>query len=384
MRILFTTTGHAGHVIPLVPFAHAALCAGHDVRVAAPSSRAAVAGGAGLPVWPFDDPPEDEVWSVFAATADLAPEPANAVVIGEVFGRLNTRAALPGVLALVETWRPDIVVRESYEFASALAAELHGIPHVRVATGLATTEDWLLAHAAAGLEHLPVDAIRRSPYLSLTPAALDNHAPARRFRQDSPPAQPLPDYWPGREGPLAYVTFGSVAAGMSLFPRLYRTALAELAEVPARVLLTIGELGEPAELGPLPPNVHVERWIPQNEVLAHADVVVCHGGYGTTTGALSHGVPLVVTPIFADQLHNARRVVEVGAGLALRPAESISAAAAAPLEGLGDRVRRVLGEPAFRDAARRIADSAATASPISAAPRLLGELAGGSALPRAA
>ena len=41
------------------------------------------------------------------------------------------------------------------------------------------------------------------------------------------------------------------------------------------------------------------------EVLPHARVLVCHGESGTTLGALAAGVPLVVTPLFADQPHNA-------------------------------------------------------------------------------
>jgi UDP:flavonoid glycosyltransferase YjiC (YdhE family) len=36
MRLLFTTTGQAGHVLPLVPLARACLRAGHEVRVAGP------------------------------------------------------------------------------------------------------------------------------------------------------------------------------------------------------------------------------------------------------------------------------------------------------------------------------------------------------------
>ena len=161
MRLLFTTTGHTGHVLPLVPLARACLRAGHEVRVAGPRSRGDVVRRVGLPFWAFADPLEDEVWSVFAPTAGMAPEEANAVVIGEIFGRLDTAAALPGVEAMVRTWRPDAIVRESYEFASVLAAERAGIPHVRVATGLASTEEWVLGHAAAGIE-LPLGAIRAS------------------------------------------------------------------------------------------------------------------------------------------------------------------------------------------------------------------------------
>jgi UDP:flavonoid glycosyltransferase YjiC (YdhE family) len=360
MRLLFTTTGQAGHVLPLVPLARACLRAGHEVRVAGPRSRGEVVRRAELPFWPFADPPADEVWSVFARAAGMPPEEANAVVIGEIFGRLDTAAALPGVEAMLRKWRPDLIVRESYEFASVVAAERAGIPHVRVATGMASTEDWLLGYAGS---ELPLAAIRASPLLSFTPPALDDGAAAHRFRAAGESAGP--NRW---AEPLVYVTFGSVAAGMPLFPRVYRTALDELADLPVRALMTIGPHGDVAELGPLPGNATVERWVPQAEVVPHAAAMVCHGGYGTIIGALAAGVPLVVAPLFADQGRNAARVAEVGTGLALPMARSI---AAADVSGLGELVRRVLAERSFRDAARRVAASTEALPEVDDAPALL-------------
>ena len=200
MRLLFTTTGHAGHVLPLVPLARACLRAGHEVRVAGPRSRGAVVRDAGLPFWPFADPPEDEVWSVFAPTARLPAEEANAVVIGEMFGRLAAGAALPGLEAMIESWRPDVVVRESYEFASVVAAERAGIPHVRVATGLASTEEWVLGYAGDAA----VAQIRASPLISLTPPALDDGPVSHRFRAEARPgAEPL-----GRAARLRHLRLG--------------------------------------------------------------------------------------------------------------------------------------------------------------------------------
>jgi hypothetical protein len=38
---------------------------------------------------------------------------------------------------------------------------------------------------------------------------------------------------------------------------------------------------------PTPDNVHVERWVPQQDVLAHARAAVVHGGSGSTLGALA-------------------------------------------------------------------------------------------------
>ena len=64
-----------------------------------------------------------------------------------------------------------------------------------------------------------------------------------------------------RRRPLVYVTFGSEAPASEHFPGVYRDTIAALAELPVPVLVTIGDRRDPAELGPLPPSVRVERWV---------------------------------------------------------------------------------------------------------------------------
>jgi UDP:flavonoid glycosyltransferase YjiC (YdhE family) len=126
-----------------------------------------------------------------------------------------------------------------------------------------------------------------------------------------------------------------------------------------RVLLTVGRELEVAGLGPLPANVHAEAWVPQQDVLTEAAVVVCHGGSGTTLGALAAGVPVVVPPMFADQPANALRVVELGAGVLVEPRGA--AAATMGRFGPGDAARlrlaieSVLADPSYRQAARAVA-----------------------------
>ena len=91
--------------------------------------------------------------------------------------------------------------------------------------------------------------------------------------------------------------------------------------------------------------------------MPHAAAMVAHGGAGTTLAALVAGVPLVLLPLSADQPINARRVAELGAGLSLEGgADCVPRLAAA--------VARVLEEPSYRAAARRIAAEAATLPPV--------------------
>jgi hypothetical protein len=118
MRVLLTTRGSAGHVLPLAPLAHACIAARHEVLVAAQSQHRANVERARLPFAPVSDPPSEDWMPLMGSCAELDLDGAYALMIGEFFGGIDTRAALPDLLRIVETWQPDVVVRESWEFAS--------------------------------------------------------------------------------------------------------------------------------------------------------------------------------------------------------------------------------------------------------------------------
>jgi UDP:flavonoid glycosyltransferase YjiC (YdhE family) len=82
-------------------------------------------------------------------------------------------------------------------------------------------------------------------------------------------------------------------------------------------------------------------------VLPHTDVVVSHAGSGTVLAVLGHGLPQLCVPQGADQFRNAAGVNRAGAGIRMSPQEATPAAVA-------DGVRRLLAEPEFAAAARRV------------------------------
>jgi UDP:flavonoid glycosyltransferase YjiC (YdhE family) len=393
MRILMTTRGSSGHVLPLAPVGHAALRAGHGVLVAAQRQHRGNVERAGLPFAPVDDPPAEEWMPLMGEFEQLGLDAANARMIGEFFARIDTRAALPGLREIVERWRPDVIVRESWEFASTLVADAYRIPLARVGLGLASVEEQSVALAASSVGQaradmgLPADPagdrLRDAPYLTMVPEELEDPAaptPRRihRFRPATPgssgAALPVADWWPGKVGPLVYLTFGSVTAGAHLpyFPALYRAAIDALAPLPIRLLVTIGDDRDAGELGPLPVNVHVERWVPQEAIAPQAAAIVAHGGYGSTLGALAHGVPLVVLPLFStDQWVNAQAVARVGAGVALdgereaRPVLGLPGAGV--IAELPGAVRRVLQDDVYPRRARAVAGAVDALPPVDAA-----------------
>jgi UDP:flavonoid glycosyltransferase YjiC (YdhE family) len=374
MRIMISTRRGAGHFGPLVPFARAFLRNNDDVVVLAPQSAAQTIDAAGLDHLPYPDPPEPERAAIFTEARQMSFDDANRRVLGEIFVRIDTRHAYPHALAAMRSWSPDAVLYDMSEFAAPLAAEALGIPAVCVGITLATKMGMFSDTMARELDRLradlglhpdpDLDMLNGAPYFTLTPAELENpddSSPiqAMRFREEDEAARPLPDWWEGSTWPLVYLTFGSVAPTMDFFPGLYRDALDALALLPVRVLVT-----DPRELGPVAPNVHVARWVPQADVMPHAAAMICHGGSGTVRAALAAGVPLVVVPLFADQPYNGERVAELGAGIALTGTT-----------GLADAVRCLLVDESYRRAAERIAEATRRLPTVDLAAAIVRELA---------
>jgi UDP:flavonoid glycosyltransferase YjiC (YdhE family) len=348
MRILFASTRHAGHIGPLIPLARAAMRAGHEVVVA----TAGTSVPSDVPHHPVAGPSPEAVASVWKPVWPPAPVPA-AHVVSALFFDLHARTALPDMLALVAEWEPDVIVRETMEFSSALAAADYDVPQIRFGIHLDAEND-ARVHELAPLPDPVAEAIEASPLLSLAPRSFGGPDDVLRFHEPAPPRSPE---W---DPPLVYVSFGSETPASDLFPRIYRNAIDALAELPVRVLVTTGR--DPGELGPVPPSVHVARWVPQPVVMRHAAVMVGHGGSGSTLMALAAGVPQALVPLFVDGPANAARIAELGAGIALE---------GGPEADIGGAVRELLEMPRYSWAAGVVAAEIQGLPPIDDAVELL-------------
>lgn len=395
VRVLFSTTAGAGHFGPLVPFARACAAAGHQVAVAAPATFAEQVARAGFDHLPFADVPPEVLGDVFSRVAQLSREEGNRVVITEVFARLDAQAALPRLKALMTEWAPDIVLRETCEFASMVAASRAGIPQVHVAIGMGRLGAMgeMLAEPLAELSALAGLSTARGQELlagtatfTSVPEVLDREdgrstdlpgptgdqeSRVWRFREGGAPGfGQLPTSWGRLADPLLYVTYGSVTATVARFGSVYGDTLRALADLPVRVLMTTGEGLDSATLEPVPGNARVERWWPQADVMPLAAAVVGHGGFGTTMAALTAGVPQVVVPLFAyDQFVNADRVAGAGAGVQL-------VGGPGAIDQLPSAVEKLLGEPTYREGARAVAAEIAALPDVATCPTVLEGLAG--------
>jgi len=325
MRALVTSTVGAGHFNPLVPFIEALARRGDQVLIVVPPELETTLEGLNQPFRIGESPPPNELERIWQRVPKVSPRRAAVLVNREIFARLCTDAMLPAVEKACSEWHPDLVLHEPCEYASAIVAGRLGIPHAQIAISRADVEAASLALAAPVLRSYGkgmVEMIRAAPYLTRFPAALDPtvFADTRRFSETTPSrSDDLPNWWEKSSAPLVYVTFGSIAGGLPVGSAAFLAVLDAVQGLDVRVLLTVGHAADVQALGSVPPNIHIEPWVPQIDVLTSAAVVVCHGGSGTTFGALAAGVPLVIVPMWADQPANGRAVAAAGAGVVVMP-----------------------------------------------------------------
>jgi len=384
VRILFSSTRGVGHVRPLLPYARALRERGHEILVAGPADLGETLARAQLPHALLDHPGDAGLTPLWTRLRAAPAEERSDFIVRHIFAGVVAQTALPRLRETIEAFRPAVIVRESFEFAAAVAADAARIPHARVAVHSAASEAPTRTAAAEAIAPLRArtglpdggDAWRRAePVFTWFPPSLDGpagidgeQAPFHVRTQVDAPASAAAPAWDrsGEPGPLVYVTFGTVTSTIEEARAIYRVALDALADAPVRALLTTGPGVERDALGPVPGNVHVEAWVPQGEALARARAVICHGGSGTVIGALAAARPLVVVPLFADQPENARRIAALGAGIDL-PAPTPG--------GLRAAIARVIDDPDLHAGAARLGAEIAGLRPLDAAVDALLELA---------
>jgi UDP:flavonoid glycosyltransferase YjiC (YdhE family) len=176
-------------------------------------------------------------------------------------------------------------------------------------------------HGEPGLSYgeLGPEFIAESPYLNLYsyPAEVDYERSVPLgptwHRLDSTVRAPeaswdLPPELAERDGALIYLSLGSLgSADVGLMQRLVDL----LATSEHRVIVSKGPLADQITLHD---NQVGEGFLNQPAILPQVDLVITHGGNNTMTEAFHHGVPMIVLPLFWDQVDNAQRVDETGFG----------------------------------------------------------------------
>lgn len=96
-------------------------------------------------------------------------------------------------------------------------------------------------------------------------------------------------------------------------PAFYRACIEAFGDLPDwHVVLQIGKFTDEAELGQVPANVEVHRWVPQLDILRRADAFITHAGAGGGQEGLATGTPMVAVPQAVDQFGNADMLQGLG------------------------------------------------------------------------
>jgi UDP:flavonoid glycosyltransferase YjiC (YdhE family) len=273
--------------------------------------------------------------------------------------------------------KPDLVVYEMFNAGAGIAAGLAGTPAVchgfgRLLSGepwSSLYDAWLALAAEHGLAQPAANQFLGNPYLDIYPPSLQSSefsdAAERILMRPSGWQQnvELPPFVRDRTSkrPLVYVTFGT-AFGTAEDLRQVIDGVSALA---VDVLVSANRPEIADYLDNLPAHVAVEQWVPQWNLLPHVDLVVSHGGSGTTLDAFARGLPHLVIPQGADQFDNAQAVLDAGAGARILPgeltAEATTELAGALLEDhdVLDRAAKVAqeiaGMPSPEEALQRLA-----------------------------
>ncbi|NRQ71142.1 glycosyl transferase [Bacillus cereus] len=146
------------------------------------------------------------------------------------------------------------------------------------------------------------------------------------------------------------VIFISMGTVFNEQPALYEKCFEAFKDVDATVVLVVGKKINISQFENIPKNFKLYNYVPQLEVLQHADVFVTHGGMNSSSEALYYGVPLVVIPVTGDQPFVAKRLTDVGAGIRLNRNELTS-------ELLRETVKKVMDDVTFKENSRKVGES---------------------------
>ena len=367
MRVAVVAGPDPGHAFPAIALCRRFLAAGDTPTLLTGSGRLDTARQAGVD-----------------AIALEGLDPTDADDDTDAGAKIHQRAARMAVLNVprVGDLAPDLVVSDVITACGGLAAELLGLPWIelnpsplyRPSKGLPPIGSGLAP--GVGLRGRLRDSVMRALTARSWRQGLRQRSqarveiglpaadpgPLRRLVATLPALEvPRPD-WPAEavvvgplhfepteavlevppgSGPLVVVAPSTAATGARGLTEVALEALRPGETLPEGARIAVSRLGGSDLAVPPWAVVGLGR---QDELLRHADLVICGGGHGLVAKALLAGVPMVVVPGGGDQWEIANRLVRQGSARLVRPLTS---------ESLVTAVGEVLSSPRYREAARR-------------------------------
>ncbi|MYT23767.1 macrolide-inactivating glycosyltransferase [Streptomyces sp. SID7760] len=359
---MFSIAAH-GHVNPSIEVIRELVARGHRVSYAipAPFAEKIAETGATPVIWNSTLPTEED------------PEAWGTELIDTIEPFLTDAVqALPQLAAAFEGDEPDLVLHDITSYPARVLAHRWGVPAVSLSPNLVAWtgyEEEVGAPMAAelratgrgrayyarfrawldenGMEE-DSDSFTGRPRRSivLIPRALQPHADrvdesvhtfvgaCQGDRSASQGTWQPPAAAAGKK--VLLVSLGSTFTKQ---PAFYRACIEAFGGLPDwHVVLQIGKFTDEAELGAVPANVEVHRWVPQLDILRRADAFITHAGAGGSQEGLATGTPMVAVPQAADQFTNADMLQGLGVARHVPMAE-------ADARTLREAVLALVGDP---------------------------------------
>jgi hypothetical protein len=108
----------------MLPLLRVALDRGDEILVAGPHALAEMVAESGFAFWGCGEPTEAEIASIREQLATAQREVASVLGNRELFGRMAAGAMLPELTRAYVEWKPDFVLRDPCEYASAILAKM--------------------------------------------------------------------------------------------------------------------------------------------------------------------------------------------------------------------------------------------------------------------
>ncbi|AHH98078.1 salmochelin biosynthesis C-glycosyltransferase IroB [Kutzneria viridogrisea] len=370
MRVLIACISAHGHMFPMITTGWALRAAGHEVLIAtagglAPVERTGLQGVDIAPGFSMAAPDTEEDSPARSRTPEVEEGADPADHLWAHFFGFMAEMLVDGLVDLVRSWRPDVVLHEETLPIGSLAAINAGVPSIAHGLGVAHDVSGMVDFFTPQLPLFGRFGVRGLPEPS---AVIDVSPPSMGTVHGGWPMRYVPyngagmvPEWLLRKGsrPRVAVTLGTYAPhriGLGPIERVVRAARS----VDAEFVLAMGE-ADTSGLGQLPENVHAMGWIPMNALLTTCSAVIHQGGSGTTMTALDAGIPQLVVPQDVDL--TAAAVAARGLGASVESEEITP-----------ELIDRLLGDPDWAGAAREVrAEMHDMPSPVNVAHRI-GEL----------
>ena len=160
-----------------------------------------------------------------------------------------------------------------------------------------------------------------------------------------PSIRPVENVFEKKQDKLIYISMGTVINDSVDF---YKKCIKALADTEYQVIISVGNVINIEELGTIPDNITISRFVDQIAVLNQADVFLTHCGMNSVNESLYYKVPLVMFPQTSEQEGVAIRVEQLGAGVRLKHINA---------KAIRETIESVLNTKSYYEQASKISQS---------------------------